>query len=245
MKRLHFIIFLTVIFFSCPLLATGPSYIYSEIRPISINEQGDVLCRTRFLKNDMGSHWYDLIEYGLCVLTDGKIIEFNTKKLDSKWIQVEGKTPDPNKISEQDYIKLQQYWDWLFDCSLNFEHLDGIEKQICNKYGFKESNVYKYKVDRVQLVSAFRREKKINLQNLKQQALRDAYSESFSDSDKINILYDFGSIVILHNQFDDDKVIGSEFSYTNPLFENVTDLKYDYFRITGVLFLNTKCELKE
>ena len=62
--------------FSPELLATGPSYIKAGIKPISINDKGEVLCRTRFLKNPSGGHYVLDIEYGLCVLTGDTILQF-------------------------------------------------------------------------------------------------------------------------------------------------------------------------
>ena len=46
-----------------------------------MNEDGDVLCRTQYTENPMGSHDYTPSVYGLCVLTKGRIIEYPLYKL--------------------------------------------------------------------------------------------------------------------------------------------------------------------
>ena len=66
--------------------ATGPSYIYSEIRPISINKEGGILCRIRFAKNKMGStslHYAMIYENDIDTikLLLEKGADINTKKI--------------------------------------------------------------------------------------------------------------------------------------------------------------------
>lgn len=66
-------IFLSILLFINIALATGPSSVQSIIIPIAINEQGDVLCKSKFTKNAMGAHDFMPIQYGLFLVKDKKI----------------------------------------------------------------------------------------------------------------------------------------------------------------------------
>ena len=72
------LLFILITTYFTAIYATGPSYIESEIRPISVNEKGEVLCRTRFVKNPTGAQTLMDVEYGLCVLTKNRIFSLST-----------------------------------------------------------------------------------------------------------------------------------------------------------------------
>jgi len=231
MKRLLFTNLLFLLF-TLSAFATGPSYVHSEMNPVSINDKGEILCRTRFLKNDTGGHWYQRIEYGLCVVSNGKIIEYRTKTLDPGML---GDKSD-GKIAEDEYIKLTEHWNWIYKIGLDFNNLSGQQKRICEEYGFKENNTEKFKVDKKIKLADLEKEKNIDLKKNKQLALKGAGSVSYH-SRRVHILYDFGDILILNNTYSEDPKtdIGASFSYVNPLFGGI---EYEYFQITGALFLN-------
>ena len=238
MKR--YILVVLILFITISAFATGPSYIYSEMNPVSVNEKGEVLCRTRFLKNDMGGHWFQHVEYGLCVLSKGKVIEYKTKILDPKYLAPDDSNPDRTKkeVTEKEYNDLQKHWDWIFKTGLNFEKLSKQQQKICDEYGFKENNADKYKVDKLYSKETLEKERNIDLRKQKQLALKKGRSTEYTDTNKVKVLYDFGKIIILDNNFHemaDDA--GAEFDYKNPLFVN-DNIGYEYYSITGVLFLN-------
>lgn len=238
MKRVILVIFILSITMST--FATGPSYIYAEMNPISVNEKGEVLCRTRFLKNDMGGHWFNRIEYGLCVLTDGKIIEFTTKILDPDIIALDDKNPNRAKkeVTMEEYISMQDHWNWVFKISLDFDKLSNQQKKICDEYGFKENNAANYKVDKTYSTATFEKERDIDLKKQRQKSLKNGQSISDSLPDKVKVLYDFGKIILLQNEDDaDESSIGFRFDYINPIF-GYQNLEYEAHYITGVLFLN-------
>ena len=236
MKRTFFTNLLFFLFSLFPLsvLATGPSYIWSEMNPVSVNDKGEILCRTRFLTNDTGGHWYQRFEYGLCVISDGKITEFLTKILDPEII---GDDSDKSKenISGDEYWELTKHWDWIYRTGLDFQKLSKQQKRICEQYGFKENNTEKFRVNKKIKVKDFEEERNISLTKDKQSALKGAKSISY-DEQSVDILYDFGNILILNNTYSEDPQTdtGASFSYINPLFGG---MEYEYYQITGVLFI--------
>lgn len=237
MKRLHYTYLLFSLFAlsSLTVFATGPSYIHSEMNPVSVNDKGEILCRTRFVKNDTGGHSYQKIEYGLCVISNGKIIEYKTKTLDPETIEYGSDKPN-GKMTENEYQKLTEHWDWIYKTGLDFDKLSKQQKRICEQYGFKENNTEKFRVNKKMRFSDFEKEKNIDLKKDKQLALKGAKSVSYYDR-RVHILYDFGNILILNNTYteDPDTDTGASFSYMSPLFGGI---EYEYYRITGVVFLS-------
>jgi hypothetical protein len=238
MKR--YILVVLILSITISAFATGPSYIYAEINPISVNEKGDILCRTRFLENGMGGHWFQRVEYGLCILSDGKIIEYKTKILDPKNLAPDDSNPDRAKkeVTEEEYNDLQKHWNWVFKTDLNFEKLSKQQQKICNEYGFKENNADKYKVDKLYSIETLEKERNIDLRKQKQLALKNGRSTEYIDTNKVRVLYDFGKTIIFDNDFHEmPEDAGAAFDYKNSLLKN-ENIGYDYYNITGVLFLD-------
>ena len=120
------------------MVSTGPSTIESEITPISINKKGQILCKTRFTQNKMGSYNPMIVEYGFCILTNDSILEIKTKVL------------NPNKFNNEDkYYEELKYWDKIFRRKTSTEQLYTIKNKILkNNYNFTEVNTDQYKVDK-------------------------------------------------------------------------------------------------
>lgn len=238
MERLFYtnFLFFLLAFYPFTAFATGPSYVHSEMNPVSVNDKGEILCRTRFVKNDNGGHSYQRIEYGLCVISNGKIIEFRTKTLDPGTIEY-GSDKSKGKITEDEYLKLTKHWDWIFKTGLDFGKLSKQQKQICEQYGFKENNTENFKVNKKIRLSDFKKERNVDLKKDKQLALKGGAKSVFYDNRQIHISYDFGNILILNNTYreDPDMDTGASFSYKSPLFGGI---EYEYYRITGALFLS-------
>lgn len=216
--------------FGC-LKATGPSYIQVQIKPISINAKKEILCRTRYLQNPMGAHDWMPVEYGVCILANDTILEFKT--FDLKHCD---EYPDIDTC-----LANQKEWDERFDSPFDMANLSLLEKRVAEQYAFSESNVEKYyKNDTLSLVQ---------LQELTgldagivfQKSLHGAkgYYDTI-DTDRnqplVNVLYDFGNIIIIENTDDADEDINQSacFDYINPILPEVG---YDISSITGVVFL--------
>lgn len=86
MKKYILILFIAIITTNLTF-ATGPSYIDSIINPIAINDNGDVLCRTLYVENQMGGYGYMDQYYGLCILTKDSIIEYPVFNLDREYYE--------------------------------------------------------------------------------------------------------------------------------------------------------------
>ncbi|NMH87356.1 hypothetical protein [Flavivirga algicola] len=234
-KVLFYFLLITLVSFSSIKYTTGPSIIESIIQPISINEKGEILCKTRFTKNEMGAYSEMKIEYGFCIISNGTIIEFKTKVIEA--------TPDPS------YYEQKNYWDEVFKSKTNQKQLNEIKKDILkNEYDFHLINVAPFKIDKILSILNFEKTKKISLKNIKQKGLHNALSKKYFNDKKVRLLYDFGNILIFDNTNDIDNnalelEIGADFDYYNSYNTMVNDkgdkisLGFDISKVTGVIFL--------
>jgi hypothetical protein len=212
--------------------ATGPSYIDSEIKPISINENGEILCRTRFSKNEMGAQRAMKITYGYLVITKDSIIQYITQEIEPDGF------PDYETFS-----KFTDYWDSIFNSCYDKDHLSEIGHRIKNQYHFDLCNISKYKIDKVQSMSDFESKKQIDLRYTNQLALNGAKSTNYFDNKDIHIMYDFGNIVIMNNiknEYEETQ-IGADFDYFNPWTNDNGDIEnigFEITRISGILRTN-------
>ncbi len=55
------------------VFATGPSTITAEVIPLAINPAGEVLCKSRYSENAIGSYSFMPTNYGLCIVKNGDI----------------------------------------------------------------------------------------------------------------------------------------------------------------------------
>lgn len=53
--------------------ATGITMITSELVPLAINAEGDVLCKSRYSENSTGAHRLMPTNYGLCLVKNGEV----------------------------------------------------------------------------------------------------------------------------------------------------------------------------
>lgn len=216
--------------------ATGPSFIQSNMRPVSINGKGDILCRSRYTHNDMGSHRFMKISYGYCVISKGSLYEFQTHEFD----------PDIPVYDDVDVAVAEiERLDSIYNSTFDTKRGDNVIKSFNDKYNFTTPNVDKYKVDRMYTLPEFNALKKLkDLTEFTQKGLRGARSTTYLN--RIYIEYDFGDIVILRNkvsyecvEYDHeditDNCFGSNFDYSYPFLGE--DMEYEWSDITGVLFL--------
>ena len=230
-KRILFFVLIAVSYTA--IYATGPSYIDSEIRPISINEKGEVLCRTRFEKNPMGAHTYMDIEYGLCVLTKNRIFPLSIQTL----------SYPVDFLNDDVYQEQRYYYDSIFT-SVCFDAEVALELErlsVKNKYNFKACNISQYEINKTFLLSEFEKVKQVNLRKKHQQALHGGKG-SCQNNKNIHVLYDFGDIIITQNTItmaeidfpEETETASATFDYLVPLFGGI---EYDLWAINGVLFL--------
>ena len=232
MKKILILLLIVTSVICMSMVSTGPSTIESEITPISINKKGQILCKTRFTQNKMGSYNPMIVEYGFCILTNDSILEIKTKVL------------NPNKFNNEDkYYEELKYWDKIFRGKTSTEQLYTIKNKILkNNYNFTEVNTDQYKVDKEISIVEFEKEKKISLKEKRQKALKNAKSTTYHSKKIVHILYDFGTIICLKNKTDyDDNEIGAYFDYLISWGdENGIEQKIDYDITTIVGVLNLK-----
>ena len=230
LRKIVSLIFLLIIL-SSELLATIPPYIGVAIRPVSINDKGEILCRTRILKNPSGGG-YDLdIEYGLCVLTNDTILQFqiNTVSITQGY---------------DVYERQSSRWDSIF--YNNFEPREVIDidyHPVEKEYGFEKANIDLYKRDDIISIDKFKEIKKVDLRKIPQKSLYEAEGVCL-ESTLVHISYDFGNIIMLDNRNNCDGEelnIGARFNYPNISTFNYPDIRddagYECYNITGVLFI--------
>ncbi|WP_271766034.1 hypothetical protein [Aquimarina algiphila] len=225
--EINILLIMTVFLFSSMMNLTGPSSIASEINPISINENGEILCKTRFTKNQMGGYSPMRVEYGFCILSKDTIIQFRGKVLEDN----------------EAYYEQLKYWDDIFKSEINEEQLNELNKEVLkNEYNFSSCNANSFKVDKTMPISEFETNKKINLKDSRQKALHGASSTSYYDEKKVHLLYDFGHILLLNNINDDNDEeelsLGSDFDYYNPWVNEEgkeVNIGFDISLVTGVL----------
>lgn len=218
-----------ILIFTSANLFTGPSHIESEIRPISINEKGDILCRTRFTKNENGAYRRMPIKYGYCVITKDSMIYYQTQELVG------------DGFANYDTLnRFQAYWDSVFKRCYTPERMSEIGHRITDKFDFKTCNVEKYKVDEKMSVEAFEKSRKVDLSKVRQEGLFNGKSARYFEGDKVHVLYDFGEIVILSNEsgeHENGNGVGAMFDYYCPGYYagEIVNIGFEISTVTGVL----------
>jgi hypothetical protein len=82
MKRAIFALFF-ILLLPASIIATGASHMSSIIKPVSINSDGVILCKTKFQENHLGALRVMPVNYGWAlVFPDGEIKEYPFHYLD-------------------------------------------------------------------------------------------------------------------------------------------------------------------
>ena len=210
--------------------STGPSSIESEIIPISRNQQGEVLCKTRFTKNEMGARMGMRVEYGFCIIANDTLITYR------------GKTLAPEGNDTEEYHARLKFWDAIFYGETQRRQLGKIVSEVLKgSYYFNSCNTDSFRRDQRLSLAEFEADKGISLSSLKQEALKGVKSSSYLDSKQVHVLYDFGSFVLMKNQRNFDETgIGAEFDYYNGWVNEEgkeLNIGFDVSKVNGILFL--------
>ncbi len=219
-----------LLLFPAFLKATTLSYLYSEITPISCNEKGEVLCKTRFAGNMSGGGYaYDFVRYGFCVLAEDSVHYFKGVTLG----RVDYHSDENNS-----------FWDAIYYKPTSFDQLNTIVSNVLkNEFQFSELNADKFKVDSLMKKESFENEYGINANKTRQKGLFGALSKKNSCAKKVHVDYDFGNIILLYNYdfwTDDDKEnkAGCFISYYFNDCASWGGWCFDLYGISGVLFKN-------
>lgn len=218
--------------------ATGPSYISSEIRPIAINNKGEILCKTRFQENWMGSHAYPTVSYGIAIIKKNKLDEIFSKEFQFEQIYNES-----IGINITEMIRL--YEDWFYkDQNIPYDILFSKEEDIKHNIKLEDYHIKdlsKYEVNNKFTVKEFSQLYHIDLTKKEQLALLGAKSKTKEVENNSFILqYNFGNVLILKNGnlshcFDEDYDTPIYFNYPKSL-ENL-NVDYVCSEVTGLVFI--------
>lgn len=222
MIRIKSIIINIFLLTSIAIHATGPSWIESQINPIMTNNQGYVLCRTRYSENGMGGGTYNM-KYGLCTITNDKIIETTLYAI--------------NSMDIEDYEIINK-WDNWFKNEVSSDTCYKEEKNLINKYAFSNSDLSLYLRNDTIKIDSFNKKNNINIYNSKNvRALRNAkpsYNHEEAISENILVCYDFKYFILTKNIIDiDGNTIGVTFNYKNkilPIYFELQDIDAVIFK---------------
>ena len=229
-------LFLVLLAFTPHLMFTGPSHIDAQIRPLAINDKGEILCRTYYSENRMGAHAPMKEEYGFCVISQKGIREYSDITLDPKDFPDESDYYDKFKVLQQVFKSYKE--------GQPLENLGNVGDGLVKKYGFTMRNVERYKVDKEKPFAELN--KRVNLIKIKQKALKGAQSTRYFKDGKLHIEYDFGKVLLLKNEcyyheLEERKAgVGANFNYYNPWTNpegKKVNIGFDLINVTGVLFL--------
>lgn len=218
---------------SIDAVATGPSYVISNINPIAISKNGEVLCRTRFIQNPTGGHYYQTIEYGMCVLTKDTILYNKVHLLVQEDIS-------DDKDREAQYNQ----WESFYSSPYNSKQKNRIEQG----YNFSGKDIPTYLRNDTLSFDSFKSRYKVNLKKTPQYSLYggkglfgdECIDENDSISTDLNVVieYDFGDILLIRNQLSDWTCYGASFDYENMF--GGENIGFEYFNVTGVVFRKKK-----
>lgn len=205
--------------------ATTFSYLYSDITPISINQKGEILCKTRFAANMTGgSYAYDFVKYGFCVISKDSMHYFKGITL-----------VDVTDYSNEKFT----FWDAIYNKTPSENCLKKIVSDVLkNSFTFSQLNTDKFKVDSSLSKKAFQKKYGCDVNKTRQKALFEALSNKNSCHNEIHIAYDFGETILLNNYsyWEEDELVesGCFFRY---YFKNYYEGGgFDVYRVIGVLF---------
>lgn len=232
--NLRYYLLLVILIFGIKLYATGSSSLESEIIPISINKDGNILCKTRFTKNEMGAYRGMEVKYGFCVITKKSIIQYQGIVIDEDEIE--------NDDSVEKYWEERNFWDRMFKSKTSTQQLQTIvQKVLKNKFTFDSLNADDYKIEKEYSFAEIQQSKQIDLTTVKLHALYGAKSSSHFQSNNIQVAYDFGHVLLTSNYEDPDSKGGFTFDYFNPWINKQgkeENIGFEIFSVTGILFID-------
>jgi hypothetical protein len=207
--------------------ATSCSYVKSIIKPISMNEKGEILCKTWFGMNKTGgSYSYDIVKYGFCVLSSDSIHYYKGITL-------------VNNGEEIDFEENMAFWDAIFNAETAVDQLKTIVSEVLEgSFGFTELNAAKFKKDAIIDHEKFQNQYGIDLNENRQESLFKGFSNKNTFNGKVHLMYDFGGTLFIENDMgcreaDGYGEKGCDFSYS---YKDRNTYGFDIDIATGLIF---------
>ncbi|UZR97063.1 hypothetical protein [Chondrinema litorale] len=188
------------------------------------------MAKTRLIENYLGTHGEVTVKYGFCLIENKSISEFKGIRLES-----------PKNNNTQEYYKKLKFWDAIFYGETTNSQLKEITSYLKLDNSYDSVNVKSYYKNKKLKKSIFEEEYKLKLAETPQLSLKNGQSDDYEKTKDILVLYDFGDILILHNEFFyvEDDLVGASFNYYHPWFDanrNEHSVKYEEYVITGIIF---------
>lgn len=204
------------------VFATGPSWMTSIIQPVSVNQDGVILCKTKFEQNSIGSRMIMPTQYGWAVIfPDGKIKEYPFHYFDtesySDW-----------KLVFEHYSYLEE----IFEAEIDWDKPPVSLLPLIDQYKFNSNNTKKYLVDKRISLEEFLKRYNLKISDAVQRTLRDHYSIKYGEN--VHVLYVIDKIIFLKNYTEGEEYVrvGAEFDFY--IYDEET---YETFDITGIIKL--------
>lgn len=217
------------------IFATGSSTLYSDIRPISINDRAVILCHTLFSKNPSGGLFVPDVEYGFCISANDTILQFMTKV-----VSIDNLIED-SQLNDKAYQKFEQerkIIDSIFETDFNISETYRTNYPLqLKQFGFNKSNVQSFYKGDTLFVNDYLKQFG-NKKTFIQKSLNNGVANEIVSS-KIIRTYDFGDIIIFYNQEvggcdGSEYDIGAYFKYENKISDY--DVGYDCQHVNDVYF---------
>ncbi len=222
MRRTIFVLSL-ILLLPVSTIATGPSNMFSIIKPVSVNSDGVILCKTKFQQNHLGAHRVMPVNYGWAlVFPDGEIKEYSFHYFDTDSYE-----------DEAVIFKHYEYLESLFTKSIDWDKPPVSLLPLIEEYGFNSNNADMFIVDKEMNLETFLTTYNLGMEDMVQKTLQNHHSIEIGE--KIHVLYVFDKLIFLKNHlgFLDEEKIGAEFDFYHELYGEL--LGYEVFDITGII----------
>lgn len=219
--------------------ATGPSYADISIVPVTYNESGVILFKTRCVINLTGSHDFETTEYGwLVVSSEGIWEEIPHIILDPAQLRQNGQ-------SEQDILDEYHKYREEFLNEFSWESPPKSVQEIVATYAFQQPPLARQQDNpssaREMLHSLFSRYPETEVY-LKQKSLKEL-SNYISQETVFNVTFSYAGVIVLKNIDREQQRIGAPFDIYNPMDlgdrHGCQDYGVEYQEIDGIILLNS------
>lgn len=206
--------------------ATGPSHLYLRMLPVSVNDEGMVLCRTVSLSNPVGISGFMPASFGWAVIDPaGSITRYH-------WFTI-----DPHEMESDEEIAEAYETAWIESLRpVDFDAPPASLQSVTAEFGFDRNNAHEYSVNRMLSYREFIDFYRLDRDSMMQLALGDGYSVVYHDS--VFVSHDFGRTLLLENSRDPNTgtVVGAEFQTLRSLYPKEY-WDYESYTVTGVVFI--------
>lgn len=206
--------------------ATGPSHLYMRMLPVSVSDEGAVLCRTVCLSNPEGVSGFLPVSYGWAVIDPaGAITQY-------PWVTIDPLEP----ATDEQVAEAFEAMDNELRSPLDFSSPPVSLLPVLAGYGFSCNNAGSFAVIRMLSCHEFMDAYGLDRDSMGQLTLHDGYLSAYHDS--VLVSYDFGGVLLLENSRDPNTgtATGAVFEATEARSPKDAG-DYESYTISGVVFI--------